>query len=99
MTDATWNAIAIHPRDSVAVVLRDIGAGETVLVRVDGRIVPVLAKDPVPLGHKIACVALAAGSPVVKYGATIGLATREIVVGEHVHVHNIASNRAKKKQA
>ena len=33
-----------------------------------------------------------AGEDVVKYGMPIGHATRDIAVGEHVHVHNLATN-------
>ncbi len=96
---ATWNAIAIDPRDSVAVVLRDIAAGETVTVRVDGRNETLVAVDAVALGHKIARGATGKGAPVLKYGETFASATRDIAVGQHVHVHNVTSNRARKAKA
>jgi predicted RecA/RadA family phage recombinase len=91
-----WAAIAIDPRDSVAVLLRDIAAGESVAVRVAGAVETLVATQPVALGHKIARHALKAGAPVLKYGETIATATRDIATGEHVHVHNVASNRARK---
>lgn len=43
-------------------------------------------------GHKYAIRAIAAGENVVKYGMPIGHATRAIAVGDHVHVHNLATN-------
>ena len=43
-------------------------------------------------GHKYARRAIAAGEAVVKYGMPIGHATRDIAAGEHVHVHNLATN-------
>ena len=43
-------------------------------------------------GHKYARRPIAAGEPVVKYGMPIGRATRPIAPGEHVHVHNLATN-------
>ena len=43
-------------------------------------------------GHKYARRAIAAGEAVVKYGMPIGHATRDIAPGEHVHVHNLATN-------
>lgn len=43
-------------------------------------------------GHKYARRAIAAGEAVVKYGMPIGHATRAIAPGEHVHVHNLATN-------
>jgi hypothetical protein len=91
-----WDAIAVDARDSVAVVLRDVGQGESIVVRVDGRNETIIARDPVALGHKIARRAASAGTPILKYGETIASATRDIAQGEHVHVHNVASNRAMK---
>jgi len=43
-------------------------------------------------GHKYARRAIAAGESVVKYGQPIGHATRAIAPGEHVHVHNLATD-------
>lgn len=91
-----WNAIAIDPRDTVAVLLSDVAKGDTVSVRVEGRIETLVAAETVALGHKIARQAAKIGSPVVKYGEPIASATRDISVGQHVHVHNVASNRARK---
>lgn len=46
---------------------------------------------PVPRGHKVALLPIAAGDAVVKYGFPIGHATRAIAPGEHVHSHNLAT--------
>ncbi len=43
-------------------------------------------------GHKYALRPIACGENVVKYGMPIGHATRNIAPGEHVHVHNLATN-------
>ena len=43
-------------------------------------------------GHKYARRAIRAGENVVKYGMPIGHATCDIAPGEHVHVHNVATN-------
>jgi len=75
--------LQIHPSDNVVVALRPLQAGE----QVDGL---TLATD-VPAGHKVARVAIAAGSPVIKYGHTIGSAKSDIGAGQHVHTHNLAS--------
>jgi hypothetical protein len=42
--------------------------------------------------HKVAAVPIATGAKVVKYGAPIGSATRDIAAGEHVHTHNLQSD-------
>jgi altronate hydrolase len=44
----------------------------------------------VPAGHKIAAVAISKGDRILKYNTEIGLATRDIAAGEHVHGHNLA---------
>jgi len=49
--------------------------------------------DPVPLGHKVALRDIGSGEPVIEYGEAIGLATADIRVGQHVHVHNLKGQR------
>ena len=43
-------------------------------------------------GHKYARCAIRCGEDVIKYGMPIGHATCDIAPGEHVHVHNLATN-------
>lgn len=47
--------------------------------------------DNVPAGHKIAAEAIAANSPVIKYGHAIGSAKTAVKQGEWVHEHNVAT--------
>ncbi|WP_436640176.1 UxaA family hydrolase [Microbaculum sp. FT89] len=44
----------------------------------------------VPYGHKIALQDIGCGGAVIKYGVTIGTATKPISAGAHVHVHNVS---------
>jgi (2R)-sulfolactate sulfo-lyase subunit alpha len=89
------NALKHEPPDAVAVVIVDIVAGTSVSsVNLEG--VPqetVVAVNDIPLGHKIALRDIAAGEQVIKYGRTIGKASQPIKVGEHVHIHNVKSER------
>ena len=43
-----------------------------------------------PAGHKVALADVPTGGQVRKYGQVIGVATRPIQAGEHVHTHNLA---------
>jgi altronate hydrolase len=43
-------------------------------------------------GHKYAVREIKNGENVIKYGMPIGHATGDIKAGEHVHVHNVATN-------
>ena len=81
--------------DDVAVVIKDIDAGASVrAVTLDGREQhTVEAVEAVPLGHKIALRAMEEGHEVIKYGRTIGRATRAIPKGAHVHTQNVKSVR------
>jgi altronate dehydratase len=91
-----WSALVIHQDDDVAVALRDLAARENVDVRWRGTIMNVVALDAIPLGHKLALRAIAEGAAIRKYGEAIGIATQPIAAGQHVHVHNMASQRARR---
>jgi altronate dehydratase len=93
---AQWDALVIHPDDDVAVALRDLAAGDTVNVR-DGDVVHrITLCDAVPLGHKLARRRVSSGEPIRKYGECIGVASADIAAGAHVHIHNVASRRARR---
>jgi altronate hydrolase len=77
--------LVLHDGDDVAVATRDLVPGD--VVEAAGRAVTVA--DAVPRGHKVALADVATGAEVHKYGQSIGVATRPIRVGEHVHVHNL----------
>lgn len=78
----------MNARDTVAVALRPIEAGET--VEIDG--VTVTTSQEIPRGHKIALTDFAAGAVITKYGYPIGHAITDIFRGEHVHTHNLKTN-------
>ena len=85
-----------EPGDSVGVAVVDIKAGEQItgtFMNDHTKSVTVVARNDVPLGHKIALVDVPLKGKVVKYGVVIGGAVKPITVGEHVHVHNLKSLR------
>jgi hypothetical protein len=83
--------LLLNDLDNVAVALEPVEKGD-LLVLPDGR--KITASDPIPFAHKIALASLDEGATILKYGEAIALATRAIVPGEHVHVHNIRSPRS-----
>lgn len=89
-----------HPRDPVAILLRDVPAGGRVRVQdaPDGA-ETLQAREAIPRGHKIALRDLPAGTALRKHGEIIGETTRAIPAGAHVHVHNLASRRARAEPA
>ena len=76
--------IRLHPDDNVVIARAGLAASTPIP---DERIVVDRA---VPQGHKVATRAIAAGEPIVRYGQTVGFASRAIAAGEHVHTHNCA---------
>ena len=77
----------VDPNDHVATALRDIVKGET--LDLHGQ--KITARSDIPKGHKIAIRAAAADEDVLKYGWPIGRASINIAIGDHVHVHNVAT--------
>ncbi len=88
------DAICLSPDDNVATVLRSVAFGEVLRVRCGNDVSKVLAREAIALCHKISLSRLAAGTPVVKYGNSIGNTLAVIEAGHHVHVHNMRSARA-----
>ena len=77
--------IKIHPSDLVAVALAPLAKGSA--VQLEDQAVVLL--EDIPQGHKFALAAIPAGSPVIKYGAPIGVAAADIPRGGWVHTHNL----------
>lgn len=85
-------AVVLHPDDDVAVLVEPVAAAEAIVLIGVGE-GELTAATALPLGHKVARRALAAGADVRKHGEVIGRMTASVAPGEHVHVHNIASLR------
>lgn len=75
----------MHLDDSVAVAKRQIMAGRTFT----GGPVALIANQMIGPGHKIAIRPVLKGEPLIRYGQTFGFAATDIVVGDHVHTHNV----------
>jgi hypothetical protein len=83
----------LHQEDNVAMALSDFTKGSS--VDVEGT--KIVFKDAVAYGHKFAVKKIPTGKPVIKFAETIGVAKSDIGIGEHVHVHNVQSLRARKQ--
>ncbi|MEJ6024259.1 UxaA family hydrolase [Ramlibacter sp. PS4R-6] len=84
------------PRDTVAVVVVEgVKSGNelTGWVMDEDRLVNVVARQDIPIGHKIALKDMKSGDTVVKYGIDMGRVVEPIRAGEHAHVHNIKTKR------
>jgi altronate dehydratase len=81
--------VILDPRDNVATAADNLHVGGTATT---GDI-SVEIRDDIPRGHKIALQPIPLGANVIRYGEIIGSATADVAIGQHVHVHNLISNR------
>lgn len=96
MQSERLTGLKIDDRDNVATLF----CSAPVLCQVEvvdrqGRRANVTVADDIPYGHKIALQPVRKGEPIIKYGEQIGIATEDIAVGQHVHVHNVESTRGR----
>ena len=90
-------ALVINEQDNVANLIGPGSKNNSVQCTIEGQAehVTVELKDDIPSNHKLAFRDITAGEPIIKYGLNIGQASKNIQQGEHVHVHNIESNRGR----
>jgi altronate dehydratase small subunit len=84
-----------HEKDNVATALSDLVVGDRVTLMGPGKSGVITADQTIPFGHKIALLAIEKGESIIKYGEIIGRATQKIILGKHVHVHNVESLRGR----
>ena len=81
--------------DTVGVMTVDVTKGQTLRgwnMATDKTLRAKAAQD-IPLGHKIALVDVLKGREIVKYDVSIGRASRNIKMGQHVHIQNLKTGR------
>jgi altronate dehydratase small subunit len=93
----TGRAIIINENDNVVNMIGRGRKGQEVACTIEGRReAPVITlHDDIPSNHKFARQDIAAGESVIKYGLSIGKASRDIKKGAYVHTHNVESNRGR----
>lgn len=89
------DAIAIKDSDNVATAIRNIDAGQEVMVGTGDKLSALTAVEEIPYGHKLALYDIKKGQNILKYAAVIGKATQDIQKGMHVHVQNVESLRGR----
>lgn len=81
--------------DTVGVMAVDVQAGQTLTGwKMDGdKTLRAKAQQDIPLGHKIALTDIRKGDQVIKYDEAIGVASKDIKKGQHVHTQNLKTAR------
>lgn len=93
MTLIPEKLLRISHSDTVGVAILPLATGD--LLTTTG----VKALGKIPRGHKVALVDIKAGDLVRKYGQPIGVATGDILAGEHVHSHNLSGDTQERRDA
>jgi (2R)-sulfolactate sulfo-lyase subunit alpha len=85
--------------DQVGVAVQDVEPGRVRAVYMDSdREFELEAREPIPLGHKIALTELATDTAVIEYGVPVGITRGRILPGSLVHTHNLRSGRWQNSQ-
>ncbi len=85
----------IDAKDNVATAIADLWKGRRVQIETLAGQTSLVAAGDIPFGHKLALVDIGEGENIVKYGSTVGRATKDIGKGTHVHTHNVESARGR----
>ncbi len=91
-------AIMLSVNDNVATVLETVAKGEEIQVKGTSQVETIVAKEEIPSGHKVAVRDIRKKERIIKYDNKIGVATSDIATGQHVHIHNVASERTEIKE-
>jgi altronate hydrolase len=75
--------LQLNPADPLVVATRELKVGEEIGL---GDLRPV---ETIARGHKMATRPIGDGEPVRKLGQVIGVATKAIQPGQHIHTHNV----------
>ena len=76
--------IRLHPADDVVIARHQLISGARIAEE------DVTVSGLIPAGHKVAVRRIDAGKPVRRYNQIIGVTTRPIEPGQHIHTHNLA---------
>ena len=81
--------------DTVGVMTVDVKKGQTLRGwnMATDKTLRAKAVQDIPLGHKIALVDASKGDTIIKYDESIGIVSRAIKKGQHVHTHNLKTAR------
>lgn len=96
MNSKPINFLVHGPDDNVAVVVtEDVKAGMTIHGQniESGEELIMVAKDDIPLGHKISLKDFKKDDTVIKYGEDMGVIVTDVSKGTHIHVHNAKTKR------
>ena len=85
--------IQLNKNDNVVISLRNFEKGEKIKYLKNY----ITIKRKIGFGHKVAIKSIKKGDKILKYGLSIGSATKSIEIGEHVHIQNLRPDYVSKQ--
>ncbi|WP_311941612.1 UxaA family hydrolase [Enterococcus dongliensis] len=84
--------LVMNSKDNVGMVLQDTEVdNQLMMVRDGGEVGNISVISEIDIYHKVALQDIQKEDEIIKYGELIGVASKDIKKGEHVHVNNIRS--------
>jgi altronate dehydratase small subunit len=80
-------ALIISSKDNVGVALKKLKRGEEIF--------SIKLIQKIPTFHKFALKDIKRGEKIIKYGYSIGVASKNIKKGELISIHNLESERGR----
>lgn len=83
----------LNEKDNVGVAIKDINFKETINLDLGNK--TIVTQEKIHFGFKVSIKEIKKGEDIIKYGEVIGKATRNILSGELVHIHNVEGIRGR----
>lgn len=90
-----FRTVLANKSDNVVTAVNEIAQGMEYSFNSGDSIVIGKTNEAIQFCHKIAISDIRKGDPIIKYGEIIGNASKDILKGDWVHVHNLESNRGR----
>jgi len=80
--------VLVNETDNVLICCQTVELDELVMINNQ----QYKMSSAIGVGHKVANISINTGQKIIRYGVSIGSATADIKIGEHVHLHNMKSD-------
>ena len=77
-----FNIIKLNEKDNIGIAPMDIPENKELSSDLKSR-------EYIPYGHKVSLKKISKGEFIYRYGQIIGISSKNIMPGEHVHSHNL----------
>ena len=85
-----FNIIKLNEKDNIGIAPMDIPENKELSSDLKSR-------EYIPYGHKVSLEKISKGEFIYRYGQIIGVSSKNIMPGEHVHSHNLSFSDFKRE--